>query len=276
MTENDVKICGHGSGRPSIKNMYTYTKNRYANKAPNGKHKGIVCVRRLRAMTDEGRKKFIQCYNEIIGRNYYSQNKRGYVYTKYKDGKYYSDCSSSGMAAMKRAGFNVGSWLINTAGIYESKLFDTVPVKIVNGHITNPEVLKVADCILYMGNDPSRPKQIGHVEYVYQMPGNSSKDEKPTGNYTGAWPSLSNGRSDSTGHGYYKVGDGIDTLKNYPTQIKRVQTLLNWINDDNITIDGKYGTQTRKACDAAQKRLGLMVTGIFDYSLLKAAKKHFK
>lgn len=275
MTEKDILICGHGSGTPSVKNMYTYTKNRYAKKAPNGKHKGIVCVRRLKAMDDAGRKKFVKAYDEIIGRNKYSQNKRAYVYTKYSDGKYYSDCSSSGMAAMKRIGYNIAPYLLNTAGIYSSDKFTSVPVKIEKGHIMNPEVLKVGDCILYMGNDPGRPKQIGHVEYVYHVPKNGSA-APVTANYTGTYPSLANGRSDATGHGYYKLGDGIDTLKNFPTQIKRVQALLNWINDGSIAVDGKYGTQTRKACDAAQSKLGLTVTGIFDYKLLTAAKKYFK
>lgn len=90
--------------------------------------------------------------------------------------------------------------------------------------------------------------------------------------YNGTWPVLDNGRKDSSGHGYYKLGDGISTLKNYPTQIKRVQQLLNWITDSNIAVDGQYGTQTRKACDAAQRKLGLTVSGIFDYNLLQRAK----
>ena len=90
--------------------------------------------------------------------------------------------------------------------------------------------------------------------------------------YTGTYPVLDNGRKDSSGHGYYKLGDGISTLKNYPTQIKRVQQLLNWITDSNIAVDGQYGTQTRKACDAAQRKLGLTVSGIFDYNLLQRVK----
>ena len=94
--------------------------------------------------------------------------------------------------------------------------------------------------------------------------------------YSGTYPSLANGRKDSSGYGYYKLGDGISTLKNYPTQIKRVQLLLNWINDGGIAIDGQYGKQTRNACDAAQRKLGLTVSGIFDYALLNKAKNHKK
>lgn len=166
VTEKDITICGHGSGTPSTKNMYTYLESRYKSIAPNGKHKGVIAVRRLKKITDSGRKKFHDTYKTIIGRNSYNQSLRSYVYTSYK-GKYYSDCSSSGCATFAKIGYNVP--LLNTAGIYTSSLFETVPVKIKNGHITNPEILKVGDAILFVGSDPSRPKQIGHVEYIYSI-----------------------------------------------------------------------------------------------------------
>ena len=166
ITEKDITLCGHGSGTPSTKNMYTYLESRYKSIAPNGKHKGVVAVRRLKELTDAGRKKFHDTYKTILGRNVYSQSLRSYVYSKYK-GKYYSDCSSSGCGTFKKIGYKVS--LLNTAGIYKSSLFETVPVKIKNGHITNPEVLKVGDAILFVGSDPSRPLQIGHVEYVYEI-----------------------------------------------------------------------------------------------------------
>lgn len=167
MKESQITICGHGSGFPSLKNMETYLSNRYNLKASNGKRKGLVAVRRLKGFTDAERKRFIVAYKSIIGRNYYSQNLRTYVFTPY-NGKTYSDCSSSGDACYMKAGHNVG-WL-NTAGFYQSSLFEDVPVVIKNGHVQNPEVLKVGDALLFVGNDPSRPKQIGHVEYIYDMP----------------------------------------------------------------------------------------------------------
>lgn len=170
MTDKDIKICGHGGGRPSIKNLYEYSQERYKKLAPNGKHKGICCVKRHKKMTDSLRKKFVATYDIIIGRNYYNQSRRSYVFTKYKDGKYYSDCSSSGMATMRKIGLDIGSWLLNTAAIYESDLFEFVDVTIKDGHIMNPEVLKVGDCILFVGSDPKRPRGIGHVEYVYSVP----------------------------------------------------------------------------------------------------------
>ena len=167
MRESQITICGHGSGVPSLKNMESYLTNRYSLIASNGRHKGLVAVRRLKDFTDSERKKFRDAYRSIIGRNYYSQSLRTHVFSPY-NGKYYSDCSSSGDACYMKAGHNVG-WL-NTAGMYESKLFEDVPVVIKEGHINNPEVLKVGDALLFRGNDPSRPLQIGHVEYVYDIP----------------------------------------------------------------------------------------------------------
>ena len=169
ITERDITICGHGGGRPSLKVMTNYLQTRYNSIAPNGKHKGIIVVRRLKGMTDKKRQEFHDAYKIILGRNYYSQDKRYYVYTKYRDGYYYSDCSSSYCAALKRIGYNIS--LLSTAGIYWSSLFEDVPVKIKDGHITNPEILKVGDALLFVGNDPSRPKQIGHIESVYEIKG---------------------------------------------------------------------------------------------------------
>lgn len=167
MTEKQITICGHGSGFPTTKNMYTYLENRYNLFADNGKRKGLVAVRRVKNFTDNERQRFHDAYKSIFGRNYYSQDLREYVFTPYK-GRYYSDCSSSGDACFAKAGHDVG-WL-NTAGQYTSSKLEDVPVVIKNGHVQNPEVLKVGDCLLFVGNDPSRPKQIGHVEYIYELP----------------------------------------------------------------------------------------------------------
>lgn len=160
MTEKDIRIIGHGSKNPSSKNLYTYNKQRYQ----SGKE--VVVVMRLKQLNAQGRKRFTKTYEQILGRNNYSQSLRQYVYSPYKDGKYYSDCSSSGMATFRQIGYDVP--LLNTVGIYQSKLFEKVPVVIKDGHITNPEILEIGDCILYKGTDKSRPLMIGHVEYVYE------------------------------------------------------------------------------------------------------------
>lgn len=287
ITEKDITIYGHGSGRPTAKNLYAYNCKRYAQKAPNGKRKGVVAVMRFKKLTDPGRDKFVAKYKTILGRNYYSQNRRGYVYKRYSNGCYYSDCSSSGMDTLREIGYNVGSYLLNTAGIYESSMFEKVPVIIKNGHITNPWVLKIGDAILYAGNDPGRPKQIGHVEWVAAVPtaGKSDAEVDKTDKssakaetasdgqkkgYTGEFPSLYNGR------GWYQQGDGITTLTNYPTQIKRLQRLINWINDEAIAIDGQYGPKTKAAVEKAQKTLLVPVTGRFDQDTLSALKSFKK
>ncbi|WP_310603532.1 hypothetical protein [Anaerosporobacter sp.] len=168
ITEKDITLCGHGSGTPSTKNMVTYLTSRYSSKAPNGVRKGIIKVMRLKKMTDAKRKEFHDTYKMLIGRNTYSQAYRNYVHSKRCDGNYYSDCSSSGMATLQKIGFTTVG-LLNTAGIYQSSLFEEVPVEISNGHITNPELLKVGDALLFVGTDSSRPLQIGHVEYIYEI-----------------------------------------------------------------------------------------------------------
>lgn len=165
MTEDQIVLCGHGSGKPSLKNMYSYLQSRYDKIAKNGKHKGVAVVRRFKKL--ENPAKFHDKYTEILGRNNYSQNLRQYVYHPY-GGQYYSDCSSSLCATLQEIGYSIG--LLNTAGIYDSSLFETVPVQISKGHILNPEILRVGDFIEFVGDDPERPMQIGHVEGVYSMP----------------------------------------------------------------------------------------------------------
>lgn len=168
INEHDITLCGHGSGKPSLKNMYDYLTSRYSQIAPNGKRKGVVAVKRLKDIDSNGRKRFHDKYAEILGRNIYSQKLRDYVYEPYKDSKYYSDCSSSGCATYREIGYDISN--LNTAGIYNSSKFEDVPAEIREGHIMNPEMLKVGDALLFVGTDPARPMQIGHVEYVYEMP----------------------------------------------------------------------------------------------------------
>jgi hypothetical protein len=179
--------------------MYDYLALRWSQFASNGKRKGVVAVRRLKGLTDDNRQLFQQYYSSIIGRNTYSQNLREYCYTMYKGG-FYSDCSSSGILTFKKIGFKF-PWTLNTAAIYESNLFESVPVSIKDGHITNPEVLKVGDCLLFAGNDASRPLQIGHVEYIYNMPkvSNTTLTEKKE-----TFPKWVKSGNDW----YYRIADG--------------------------------------------------------------------
>lgn len=280
ITEKDITICGHGSGRPSTKNLYTYTATRYAQKASNGKHKGIVAVRRFKGLTDKDRAKFHDTYKTILGRNYYSQSLRAYVYKPYTNGRYYSDCSSSGIATLAKMGVRFPYYL-NTAGIYTNDdFFEDVPVKIKDGHITNPEVLEVADAILYIGNDPARPKQIGHVEWVYAVP--AKKTTAPTTakttkkKYSGKFPTL----PDKTKYArdYFKYGDGKKGSKfeALSADVKLMQKVVNWVTGDGIAVDGWIGNVTLASVKRAQKFLGVTVDGKFGPKTLEAAKAHKK
>lgn len=119
----------------------------------------------------ERRLKVRDAYRKFIGRNHYSQKLRNYYNKKYKDGRYYSDCSSSVSGAYKLAGEGFG--ILNTVGMWTSKKLVDVPVKISKGQITNPDVLRVGDMLLFAGNDTSRKKYgyVGHVEMVGEISG---------------------------------------------------------------------------------------------------------
>ena len=123
------------------------------------------------ATATERRNKVRDAYKKMIGRNHYSQPRRNYALTPYKDGKYYSDCSSSISYAYKAAGEGFG--ILNTVGMWTSKKFEDVPVKIVKGQIMNLEVLRVGDMLLYAGGDTSRKPYgyVGHVEMVGEISG---------------------------------------------------------------------------------------------------------
>lgn len=84
--------------------------------------------------------------------------------------------------------------------------------------------------------------------------------------YSGTFPAL-------PPRGYYQIGDGYKTLKNYQTQIKRVQKLLNWVMSGKLKIDGKYGKDTAVLTEKLQKKYGLPVNGKFGKLSLEKAKK---
>lgn len=170
MKESEIVLCGHGSGRPRLIKASTYNGQRYSQTVTkNGMtwRKGIVAVMRPKGLTDALRKAYRDKYTTIIGRNLYSQAKRKYCYTKYPDGNYYSDCSSSQMLTLAAIGLDMPAY--NTEEIFKSNRFEKVLVTVENGHIKNPELLKVGDQLLYAGSDPDRTLHIGHVEGVYSI-----------------------------------------------------------------------------------------------------------
>ena len=62
-------------------------------------------------------------------------------------------------------------------------------------------------------------------------------------------------------------------MKDYPTQIRRVQKLLNWVMDADIKVDGKYGVDTAALETKLQKKYGLPVNGKFGDKSLAVCKK---
>lgn len=119
----------------------------------------------------EKRAAVIRKYEEILGRNNYSQPRRDYCYKKYSNGKYYSDCSSSVSYAYKEAGYSFG--ILNTVGMYQSKKMVDVPVEIKNGIVQNKDVLRPGDMLLFARTDTSRAASnyVGHVEMVAKISG---------------------------------------------------------------------------------------------------------
>lgn len=70
--------------------------------------------------------------------------------------------------------------------------------------------------------------------------------------YPGVFPAL-------PPRGYYQLYDGMTTLKNYLTQIKRIQSFLNWAIGSKLSEDGKYGEKTCTAVKEFQKDNGFPV-----------------
>ena len=237
ITEKDITLCGHGYGTPRLIRMDKYLSQRYSQKAPNGKRKGVVVVRRYKYFSDAKRQEFAKTYKTILGRNGYSQTeKRNYCYKKYRDGKYYSDCSSSVCLTLKEIGYDMGA--LNTAAIYRDSRFETVPVNIVDGHITNPEILRVGDFLEFRGNDPSRPLQIGHVEAIYAING---------ADYT----------------------ERIRECQRFLN--KNYSEVMNTAGVKTLSITGTFGTRTRAAALAVWKYMANKYYG----STLDLKNRHF-
>lgn len=90
--------------------------------------------------------------------------------------------------------------------------------------------------------------------------------------YSGTFPVLPD-KSFGVNRAYYQIGDGITTLTNYTTQIKRVQMVVNWAIGSNLTVDGQYGTKTAEAVKILQKKAGCDQNGKFGALCLAYCKK---
>lgn len=126
---------------------------------------------------NEKRQAVVDKYRGILGRNLYSQPRRTYCFTKYANGKNYSDCSSSVALSYKAAGYPIrdknGYACPNTVGMYSSPDLAQVDVTIQKGVIQDVEKLRVGDLLLFAGSDKGRESAgyVGHVEMVYRING---------------------------------------------------------------------------------------------------------
>ena len=85
--------------------------------------------------------------------------------------------------------------------------------------------------------------------------------------YDGEFPSL-------PACGYYTLGDGYKQNPGLVMDIKKLQKLVNWINNGNIKVDGAYGNNTAAAVKLAQTTLKVKADGLFGRNTLFAAKKY--
>ena len=238
---------------------------------------------------NEKRRAVAEMYRKILGRNRYSQALRDYCYRKYRDGLYYSDCSSSICYAYKEAGIPFG--ILNTVGMYQSGKLRQVDVKIVNGVPQDVGKLRVGDMLLFAGNDSSRGYAgfVGHVEMVGEIDG---------------------GKVTLYGH-----GSGTPSKKDMAAYCKKRQNtkantsrgnrglikVVRFIQDDDrderpeddsmpvVTVkdvqgalialgyplpewgaDGEYGPETAAAIKAFQRDHGMAETGEIDNALIGA------
>lgn len=194
-----------------------------------------------------------------------------------------TDCSASTLAICKAVGYLLDIQkmkAINESGYSGNAkaILVKAGAKVLDDkkYRTSDKYLKRGDILLYIGHHMAINLTDGSA--IEKKPVETAKKpvETTKKGYTGEYPSLDNGREDKTGHGWYQMGDGTVTLKNYPTQIKRLQALVNWINGGSIKEDGEYGKNTTAAVKLAQTNLHAPVTGVFDYTTLKAAKEYKK
>ena len=225
----------------------------------------------LRAKTATVAKKLARamkyaCANDNIG---YSQSDRESLYTAASNvsfnpskvtTKCNCDCSSLVRVCLAYAGIKVGNF--NTTS--ERKIIEATGKFDVLTDVPMNK-LQVGDILI--------TKTQGHTAIVTSVTGTSKESsyasDKTGSHYSGTYPAL-------PPRGYYQNGDGITTLKNYPTQIKRVQMLMNWAINAKLAVDGQYGKATTAAVNKFKKKVGLKQDGCFNLSTLNAAKEFTK
>ena len=244
----------------------------------------------------EKRAAVVRKYEEILGRNKYSQPRRGYAFKKYSDGRYYSDCSSSVALSYREAGYPFaynGNSCPNTVGMYLTDELRDVPAVIKNGIIQNPEILQPGDLLLFAGKDSSRSYAgyVGHVEMVAKVDGKivtiyghgsgtprrtemnaycRSRYSKKTGTKLGHRGLIRVRRFIWDGDGGVSLTRGMEG-----EEVKKLQQNLLQLGYalPEYGADGDFGTETAEALKRFQKAAGLPETGVYDAQTDEAMQK---
>lgn len=76
--------------------------------------------------------------------------------------------------------------------------------------------------------------------------------------------------------GFYRKGDGylVLTGSSWKKEIKKIQKMVSWVSEINLTIDGDYGAKTVEAVKRAQIACGIRADGLFGPKTAKACMKY--
>lgn len=235
-----------GGAEVSTQNFYVHSKGWYVLRANSDTYANKIAERMRTA-----------CANDNLG---YDQTGRLGVITHGIDTKVKTecDCSSLVRACVKEAtGKDPGNFVTSNevSMLQGTGLF--MSTKTYYSGMT-----------LYTG-DILVTKTKGHTVIVTSGASRGSSSASITKGYSGTFPAL-------PPRGYYQTGDGYKTLTNYTTQIKRVQSFINWAVGAGLTVDGDYGPKTATGVKAFQKKVGISADGQFGKNTLAKAKSYKK
>lgn len=252
----------------------------------------------------EKRAKVVSFAPQAKGRNIYSQSsgKRECVFTPYKDGRYYSDCSSFVRWLYRMAKIGLNNIGYNTVGIIRNKAAVTVDCKIKKGVPTDISAIRVGDLLMFAGSDSGRAyaEYVGHVEMVYAI--NHKTGVVTLIGHGSGHPSTKNMATYCRARQAAKTGTKrgnrglIRVLRFIPDDMPvapappRTALSVGMVGDDVRVMqqallsqgyklpdwgaDGEYGDETKTAVAAFQRAAGLKVTGQADKATLQRILAH--
>lgn len=237
-------------GEVSMQAMYTHSKGWYILRPKSIPHANAIAQKMRTA-----------CNNGNIG---YDQNQRLGIVSKGTGTtvKTECDCSSLVRTCVKEAtGKDPGNFSTSNekSALLNTGLFDD-----------KGSYVSQAKTPVYNG-DVLVTKTKGHTVIVVSGSSRATGSTNTTSNsgsgntYTGTFPAL-------PPRGYYIYGDGFKTLTDYKTQIKRIQSLMNWAIAAGLSADGMYGNATVSAVKQFQQKYGLTADGSFGKNTLAKAK----